>query len=90
MYKTELIQHIAAQTGLTKDQAKRALNAFTDTVETTLQQGGRVTLLGFGSFKVSYRPARNGVHPGTQKPMRLPAKKIPIFKAGKGLKNALE
>ena len=90
MYKTELIKHIASQAGLTKEQAKRALDAFTNTVQSTLQQGGRVTLLGFGAFKVSHRAARNGLHPGTQKPMRLPASKIPVFKSGKGLKNALK
>jgi DNA-binding protein HU-beta len=90
MYKTQLVEHIAAQAGLSNEQAKNALHAFMDTVQATLQRGGKVTLIGFGSFNVMHRKGHNGTNPATSKPMWKPATKIPGFKAGKTLKSALK
>jgi DNA-binding protein HU-beta len=89
MYKTELIAHMATQAGISKTQAKLALNAYMSAVQTSLQKGGAVSLIGFGSFYVENRRARNGVNPRTMAPITTPAMKIPKFRAGKSLKNAL-
>lgn len=91
MYKSQLVKLIAEQAHLSQDQAKRAVDAFIQIVQATLQQGGKVTLFGFGAFKVNYRKAsKNHVRPGTNIPLPRPAAKIPSFKAGKSLKNALK
>ena len=91
MHKTQLIQQIAKQANLTEQQARAALDAVTDTIQTTLQQGGKVTLIGFGSFEVRYLKASDKyVRPGTKIPLPRPAMKIPGFKAGKSFKNALK
>ena len=89
MYKTELIAHMSAQAGITKAQAKLALNAYVDAVQTALQKGGAVSLIGFGSFYSESRSARNGVNPRTMVPITIPPMKIPKFRAGKSFKNAL-
>ena len=89
MVKTELIAHMATQAGISKAQAKLALQAYIDAVQTTLQKGGAVSMIGFGSFKVERRSARKQINPRTLQPMIVPATKIPKFKAGKAFKNAL-
>lgn len=87
MNKAALIAKIAEKTDLTKKQVETALNAFTDTVLETLKEGDKVQLMGFGTFEVKERAARMGRKPSTGETIEIPAKKIPTFKAGKGLKD---
>jgi len=82
MNKAELIEAIAADAGLTKADAKRALDAFIDATTGALKQGDRVALVGFGSFSVTDRAARKGRNPQTGKEINIPAKKVVRFKAG--------
>lgn len=89
MNKSELIQSIATQAGLTKAQAASALQAFESTVSHTLAKGNEVVLTGFGSFKVTNRIARTGRNPKTGEKVEISAAKVPSFKAGKGLKEAV-
>ncbi len=89
MHKTEMINHIADQAGISKAQARLALHAYINAVQTTLQKGGAVSLIGFGSFVVQRRSARISTNPRTLAPMTVPASKIPKFRAGKAFKNAL-
>lgn len=86
MNKTELIAAIAEKAGLTKKDAEAALKGFTDAVSEELAKSGKVQLVGFGTFEVSERPARDGINPRTKEAMHIPASKAPRFKAGKGLK----
>ncbi len=83
MNKAELIDKIAKDAGLTKVQANDALDSFTNTVVATLKKGDRVTLVGFGTFSVSQRSARNGRNPQTGAVIKIKARKVPKFKAGK-------
>jgi DNA-binding protein HU-beta len=83
MNKAELIDKISKDAGLTKVQANQALDAFTSSVVTTLKKGDRVTLVGFGTFSVSERAARNGRNPQTGAVIKIKARKVPKFKAGK-------
>jgi DNA-binding protein HU-beta len=83
MNKAELIDKISKDAGLTKVQANDALDSFTSTVVTTLKKGDRVTLVGFGTFSVSERSARNGRNPQTGAVIKIKARKVPKFKAGK-------
>ncbi len=85
MNKAELITKIAADAGITKPQANEALNSFVTTVTKTLKGGGKVTLVGFGTFSVSKRAARNGRNPQTGAVIKIKAKKVAKFKAGKAL-----
>ena len=87
MNKSELIAAIAAKTGSTKKDAEASLNAFTEAVEETLVKGGKVQLVGFGSFEVRKRAARKGRNPQTKEEIKIPASKAPVFKAGKALKD---
>lgn len=89
MNKTELIEEIAKQTGLTKKDAEAALKAFTETVKKQLKKGQKVQLVGFGTFEVSKRKAREGINPATQEKIKIKASKAPKFKAGKAFKDAL-
>ena len=89
MNKTELVAAIAEQAGLTKKDAEKALKAFTDVVAEELKKDGKVQLVGFGTFEVSKRAARDGINPATQKPLKIKASKAPKFKAGKALKDML-
>jgi len=82
MNKAQLIDAIAKDANLTKADAKRALDAFVKTTATTLKSGGRVALVGFGSFSVSKRNARTGRNPQTGAPIKIAAKKVVKFKAG--------
>ncbi len=90
MNKSELIDAIAAKANLTKADAGRALDAFIDTVTETLGKGDTVTLIGFGTFTVKKRQERQGRNPRTGEPMTIKAAKIPAFKAGKTLKDAVQ
>ena len=85
MNKTEFIAAMAAKAGLTKVDAGKALEAFVDTVKEELGKGNRITLVGFGTFSVQDRPARNGRNPRTGKSIKIAAKKVAKFKVGKGL-----
>ena len=85
MNKTELIAAMAEKAGLTKVDAGKALNAYVEAVKEQLAKGEKVTLVGFGTFGVSERPARTGRNPRTGAKMKIAAKKTPKFKAGKGL-----
>jgi nucleoid DNA-binding protein len=89
MNKQELIAHIAAEAGLTKTAAGKALNAITDSITQSLKKGEPVTLIGFGTFKVTKRAARTGRNPRTGKELKIKASNAPGFSAGKGLKDAL-
>ena len=90
MNKTELVAAIADQTGLSKKDAEKALNAFTDTVKKELKKkDGKVQLVGFGTFDVTKRAAREGRNPQTGAKMKIKASKAPRFKAGKALKDAV-
>jgi DNA-binding protein HU-beta len=89
MNKQELINAIATASGLSKAAAGRALDATTATITKSLKKGDSVTLVGFGTFKVSKRAARNGRNPQTGAVIKIAAKKAPVFSAGKGLKDAV-
>ncbi len=90
MNKTELINAIATKANTTQAEAGRVLNAFLETVTETLQKDESVALVGFGSFEVKQRAERQARNLQTGKPMTIPAKKAPVFKAGKGLKEAVD
>jgi DNA-binding protein HU-beta len=85
MNKAELITKIAEDAGITKTQANASLDAFVDAVTKTLKKGDKVTLVGFGTFSVSKRAARNGRNPQTGAVIKIKAKKVAKFKAGKEL-----
>ena len=89
MNKAELIAAMATRSEMTKKDAECALNAFIDTVTETLKSGEKVGLVGFGTFDVKRRAAREGVNPQTKKAIKIPAKKETVFKAGKGLKETV-
>ena len=89
MNKTELVAAMAEKTGLSKKDAESALKAFIDTVTDELKADGKVQLVGFGTFEVSERAAREGKKPQTGKTMTIAACKAPKFKAGKALKDAI-
>lgn len=89
MNKSELIDAIAKESGLTKADAGKAIDAFTHVVKNALQQDDAVTLVGFGSFVVADRAERQGLNPKTKEPITIPAARVPKFKPGKNLKDAL-
>ena len=82
MNKTEFINAVAEKSGLSKVDAKKAVEAFVETVSSELKEGGTVALLGFGSFSVAEKSARKGVNPKTKQPIEIPARKSVKFKAG--------
>lgn len=89
MNKTELIEHMAQTADISKAAATRALEALILAVKTTLKKDGSVTLVGFGTFSVGKRSARIGRNPRTGESIKIKAAKVPKFKAGKGLKDAV-
>jgi DNA-binding protein HU-beta len=89
MNKAELIASIAEEAGITKTQANTALDSFVDAVTKTLKKGDKVTLVGFGTFSVSKRAARNGRNPQTGEVIKIKARKVARFKAGKELSGKL-
>jgi len=90
MNKAELIEKVADQTGLTKRVSREAIDAITSAIADSLAREERVTLVGFGTFQVMERKARRGRNPQTGKELQIPAKKVPKFKAGRGLREAVE
>ena len=88
MTKQDLINEVA-DVGMTKKQAGIAVNVVLDAIKDALAKGDKVSLVGFGSFSVKRRAAREGRNPRTGRPLKIPAKKVPIFKAGKALKDAV-
>lgn len=89
MNKSELIDAMATQSGLSKTDCTKAINAFTGTVSAELAKGGDVQLVGFGTFSVAARAARTGRNPKTGEPLEIAASNVPKFKPGKGLKDAV-
>ncbi len=89
MNKTELVAAIANDSGLTKVQAQKALDAAIDAISGAMAKGDSVTLIGFGTFKVSKRAERMGRNPQTGKEIKIAASKLPRFVPGKGLKDAV-
>ncbi|MCH5274958.1 MAG: HU family DNA-binding protein [Lachnospiraceae bacterium] len=89
MNKTELVAAIAEQAEISKKDAEKALAAFTNAVTAELKKGGKVQLVGFGTFEVSARKAREGKNPQTGAKIKIAASKAPKFKAGKALKDAV-
>ena len=89
MNKMELVAAVAEQAEISKKDAENAVKAFTDVIADELKKGGKVQLVGFGTFEVSERAAREGRNPQSGKMMQIPASKAPKFKAGKALKDML-
>lgn len=89
MNKSELINAVAEESGLSKADAGRALDAVVSSVTTALQDGDSVALIGFGTFSVKERAARTGRNPQTGEAIQIKASKVPSFKAGKSLKDAV-
>lgn len=89
MNKSDLIDAMAADAGISKSQAKAALDSFTSNVTKSLSEGGRVSLVGFGSFSTSERAARQGINPQTKKSIPIAAKTVAKFKAGAELSDAV-
>jgi DNA-binding protein HU-beta len=87
--KSELIEHIANKSDISKAAATRALESIIDAVKSSLKKGKPVSLVGFGTFDVSKRAARVGRNPRTGVPLKIKAAKVPKFRAGKALKDAL-
>lgn len=90
MNKSELIDSIAASADISKAAAGRALDAMTNSITDALKQGDQVTLIGFGTFQVKERAARTGRNPQTGAEIKIPASKVPGFKAGKSLKDSVK
>ena len=90
MSKQDLVNKMADKGGISKKAAEAALGAFLDGVKGSLKKGESVTLVGFGTFSVSKRNARQGRNPQTGATINIPARKVPVFKAGKGLKEAVK
>lgn len=89
MNKSELIDAIAAKTGLTKVQAKSAIESYHEAVSESLKAGGSVDIAGFGSFSVVSKAARTGRNPKTGEVLQIKASRLPKFKPGKGLKEGI-
>ena len=89
MNKTELIEAMAKDTGLSKKDAEKALKSFTEIVKKQLKKNQKIQLVGFGTFEVAKRSARKGRNPQTGEVIKIKASKAPKFKAGKALKDAL-
>lgn len=88
MTKQDLVNEVA-KLGITKKQSAAAVSAVLDAIKDALSAGDKVSLVGFGSFSVKKRAAREGRNPRTGRPLRIPAKKVPVFKPGKALKDAV-
>jgi len=90
MNKTELVDAIAKEAKITKAEAKKALEAFMEVTKKALKKNDKITLVGFGSFMVATRSAREGVNPRTGKKIKIPAKKVVKFKAGSELAKSVK
>ncbi len=89
MNKAELIANVAGSADISKKDAEKAINAFIANIESALKKGEKVQLVGFGTFEVRQRAARKGRNPQTNKEITIPASKVPAFKVGKALKDAI-
>ena len=89
MNKTELITAVAEKSGLSKKDAEKALAAVVDSLTDAMVKGDKVQLVGFGSFESKTREARMGRNPKTKETIEIPATRVPVFKAGKALKDAV-
>ena len=89
MTKADLVSAVA-ETGMTKKQAAQAVDAVIDAIKKAMAKGDKVSLVGFGSFSVKKRKARTGRNPQTGKAIKIKAKNMPVFSAGKGLKDAVK
>ena len=89
MNKTELIAAAAEKAGVSKKEAEAVVTAAFDAIAASLKEGEKVQLVGFGSFEVKNRAARTGRNPRTKEVVEIPASKVPVFKAGKALKDAV-
>ena len=90
MNKAELVSAVAEKTGMSKKDSEKAVNAAFDTITEDLAAGDKVQLVGFGAFEVKERGARIGRNPKTKKEIEIPASRVPQFKAGKALKEAVD
>ncbi len=90
MTKEEMIAHMAEASGITKRQATTALEAFMEGVTKQLRRNEKISFAGFGTFAVTQRKARTGRNPQTGESIEIPATKVPVFKAGKNLKEAIK
>ena len=90
MNKTQLVTEVAAKAGLTKEQAANAVNAVFGTMSDALASGDKIQLVGFGTFEIRERAEKQGRNPRTGETMTVPASKVPAFKAGKALKDAVK
>lgn len=89
MNKTDLVTAVAEKTELAKKDVEKAVNAVFASIEEALAKGDKVQLVGFGTFEVKNRAARTGLNPQTKEPIQIPESKVPTFKAGKVLKEAV-
>ena len=89
MNKSELVSSMAAKSGLSKEAAKKALDACVESIVDALKAGDKVALVGFGTFSVATRPERQGINPATQQSITIPAKNVAKFKAGADIENAI-
>ena len=89
MTKVDLIAKVAAEAELTKKDAEKALSATLEAITNALAEGDKVQIVGFGSFEVKKRAAHTGRNPRTKEPIEIPASAMPVFKAGKALKDAV-
>lgn len=90
MNKAELIAAVAEKTGMSKKDSESAVNATLDTIKDTVEAGEKVQLVGFGGFDVKKRDARIGRNPKTKEEIKIPASRVPVFKAGKAFKDAVD
>lgn len=90
MNKTELVAAVAAKAELSKKDAEAVVNAVFDSVKDALAEGDKVSLIGFGTFSVKTRAARTGLNPRTKETIEIPESKVPAFKAGSALKDAVK
>ena len=89
MNKTELIAEVANKAGLSRKDAEKALGAVVETITEAVVKGDKVQLVGFGSFETKQREARTGRNPNTKETIEIPATRVPVFNAGKALKDAV-
>ncbi|MFZ5436397.1 MAG: HU family DNA-binding protein [Bacillota bacterium] len=88
--KAELIADVSAKSGMTKKDAEKAVNAVIESIEGALSRGEKVSLVGFGTFELRARSARRGRNPRTGEEIDIPASRVPVFKAGKSFKDAVD
>jgi len=90
MNKAELVEEVSGKVGITKKEADNVVRAVTETITDALAREEKVTLVGFGTFQVRQRKARRGVNPQTRGTIQIPAKKVPKFRPGKGLREKVK